>query len=398
MMAHTHADFRYFWRLLSSESVLWTEMMPAGAVVQSANPEEDYGRGSRGIVAQLGGAEPKELAKAAAILRGLGYDSFNLNAGCPSRRVATEGRFGAALMREPEVVAECCRAIGPNTSVKHRLGVLEGWSREELWDYETTRESAFAFVNAVVEEGGVSRFIVHARIALLDSETSSRSASNGAPQRFPSSSRVAYKMARAQRLSTMANRNVPPLRPDIAHELKAAFPTADFILNGGVDSLDTALDAVQGLDGVMVGRALMSHPCAFADVDRRFCAAAVDDTRPKTRGEVFDRYVAYVEEKCALATRRLRDSELIHLVAPPFRLFNGEPGNGAYMRRLKSLAHTKLVPNRMISPANLLRAAKAELSHETLYEKPLVDFVPVVDLAAYDREVPRAGPLARLVV
>mmetsp|Transcript_25616 Transcript_25616/g.78796 ORF Transcript_25616/g.78796 Transcript_25616/m.78796 type:complete len:418 (-) Transcript_25616:109-1362(-) len=391
MMAHTHRDFRYFWRLISEESVLWTEMISARdvALLSDEDLERKWGLGCASkekVVCQLGGADPKTLAGAAERLRGLGYDQFNLNVGCPSQKVATEGRFGAALMRDPKLVAECCAAIGPRTSVKHRLAAVDG-SDYETWDYERTRDAAFAFVDALTDV--VSRFVVHARIAVLADED------EPVPKRIDR--REELKRAKHRRLTTMANRQVPPLRYDIARELKRSFPSCEFVLNGGLTSIDTAraavgssTDGALAVDGAMVGRALVSHPCAFADLDARWYGAS---TRTTTRGEVLDRYIAYVEE----TRQRTSQEELVRVVAVPYRLFNGEPRSGAYMRRIKNLANTKLKKG-VLSPANLLRAAKAELDPETLYDKPLTDCTPITDLAAYDLEVPRAGPLARLVV
>lgn len=389
MMAHSHRDFRYFWRLISEASVLWTEMIPArdAATLSDEALATRWGLGcanSDNVVAQLGGANPKQLAEAAERLRALGYRDFNLNVGCPSRKVATEGRFGAALMREPALVAECCAAIGPGTSVKHRLAAVDGAEYDAgRWDAASERASAFEFVDALKEH--VSRFIVHARIAVLSDEEDE-------PRSKRMDRREELRLAKARRLTCMANRQVPPLRYDVAYDLKRGFPQCEFVLNGGLTSIDAARAAVGDLDGAMIGRALLSHPCAFADLDRQWAGR---ETTTKTRGEVLDQYIAYVED--VRQRMPMSEEELVRCVAVPYRLFNGEPRNGAFMRRIKSLAHTKL-KKRFLTPASLLRAAKAELSPETLYTKSLTDCTPIADLAAYDLEVPRAGPLARLVV
>lgn len=345
MMGHTTHAFRTFWRLLSSESVLWTEMIPSATVdkVQPRVPGPE--------VAQLGGSDPKELRRAAQVLRDKGYDEINLNVGCPSATVA-ENKFGAVMMREPELVAECCDAIGGRVSVKHRLGVLRPGEAHE--------ESVFRFVEAV--RPACSRFIVHARVAVLDD-------------------------------SPRTNREVPPLKRDVPRELKRAFPETQFIVNGGIDSFETAEEAADGVDGVMVGRALISHPCAFADVDHRWYHSSSETRRFTTRGDVLDRYIAYVDDVWSQSLSDDQRADVLRLVAPAYHLFNGEPRNGAYMRRLRSLTYMKR--GIVVSPAAALRAARAELDKETLYDKPLTDFIPVVP--AYDHEQRRAGPLARVV-
>jgi len=445
MMAHTSRDLRFFLRLLSSEAVLWSEMIPASEVLRSDDPERRWGRTSGREVAQLGGADPEVLREAADVLRDMGYVDLNLNVGCPSARVAGQGKFGAALMRDPDLVAACCEAMGPDTSVKHRLGVVSSsnYSRERQkrdddtrcsWNddddvdggLDEVRASAFRFVRTV--SASASRFVVHARVGILDdddddsnnddsnnddsnnddsnnddsnNDDSNNDDSSADSSAVPSvrrrfSRRERYEVERARRATTMANRHVPPLRHGIARELKREFPECEFVSNGGIDSIDSAERHAADLDGAMVGRALVSHPCAFADIDRRWYGKKKDETGAlTTRGDVLDAYVAYVEDACSRRSA-LTDQDLLRLIAPAYHLFNGEPRNGAYMRRLKFMAHHK-VTTRLVSPATALRAAKAEVPKGTLYDKPLTDFTPLTDLPAYDREVRRAGPLARLV-
>ncbi|WP_417524220.1 tRNA dihydrouridine(20/20a) synthase DusA [Marinovum sp.] len=224
MMDWTDRHCRYLHRLISRETLLYTEMVTAPALVRGGavhllefNPEEHP------VALQLGGSDPAELAEAARLGAGAGYDEINLNVGCPSDRVQS-GTFGAVLMKQPELVAECCAAmigkVDVEVTVKCRIGVDDQEPREVLPDFLEK-----------VSAAGVSRFAIHARKAWL------------------------------QGLSPKENRDIPPLDYPLVQEMKAAFPHLHLSVNGGIASLEAAEDFLAaGLDGVMIGRAAYHQP------------------------------------------------------------------------------------------------------------------------------------------
>ena len=218
MMEWTDRHCRYFHRQLSRHARLYTEMVTTGALLQGEPARHlRFDAAEHPVALQIGGSEPDELARAARLGEAAGYDEINLNCGCPSERVQ-RGSFGACLMAEPGLVADCVRAMRDAVSVpitvKHRIGI----DRNE--DYGLVRD----FVGAV-HAAGCEVFIVHARNAWLKG------------------------------LSPRENREVPPLRYDVVRHLKRDFPRARFVLNGGLTSLEGARRGSEGLDGVMLGRA-----------------------------------------------------------------------------------------------------------------------------------------------
>ena len=235
MMDWTDRHCRAFHRALSAEALLYTEMVTAPAVIHGDQERLlGFDAVEHPVALQLGGSDPAQLAEAARIGADFGYDEINLNVGCPSDRVQA-GRFGACLMREPELVAECMSAIGEAVSVpatvKCRIGV----------DDQDPEVSLFATVDACAAVG-VTTFIVHARKAWLKG------------------------------LSPKENRDVPPLDYALVRRLKRERPHLSISINGGVGSLDEAeahLDAADGvaLDGVMMGRAAYHEPALLGQVD-----------------------------------------------------------------------------------------------------------------------------------
>jgi tRNA-dihydrouridine synthase A len=231
MMEWTDRHCRAFHRVLSSHAELYTEMVTADAV--RFGPKERLLRWSPAhegrVILQLGGSDPVALAEAARIGEDFGYHGVNLNVGCPSDRVQS-GRFGACLMREPELVAECVAAMGGavsvQVSVKNRLGV----------DEQDPEDSLFRFVETVAA-AGVRHFTVHARKAWLKG------------------------------LSPKENRDVPPLDYAIVRRLKAARPELDIALNGGLETLEQCAHEAAGLDGVMMGRTAYHQPAVLGGVD-----------------------------------------------------------------------------------------------------------------------------------
>jgi tRNA-dihydrouridine synthase A len=288
MMEWTDRHCRYFLRLLSRRTFLYTEMVTADAVlygdrerVLRFNPAEHP------VGLQLGGSDPRKLDEAARIGAGFGYDEINLNVGCPSDRVQS-GRFGACLMAEPELVAECvaamCAAVSVPVTVKCRIGI----------DDQDAEESLDRFV-ATVAESGCRTFIVHARKAWLKG------------------------------LSPKENRDVPPLDYGRVHRLKARRSELEILLNGGVESLAAAKVQLPHADGVMLGRAAYADPYLLAEVDRTLFGS---NEIPPSRLDVLDAFMQYVETELASGSRL---NQMTHHI---LGLFHGQPRARAFRRHL----------------------------------------------------------------
>jgi len=259
MLDWTDRHCRYFHRLLSRHALLYTEMVTTGALLHGDVARHLRFDGSEHPVAlQLGGSEPAELAQAARLGEEWGYDEVNLNCGCPSERVQ-RGAFGACLMREPQLVADCVKAmvdaVSVPVTVKHRIGV----DREDR--YEFVRD----FVGTVAE-AGCGSFIVHARSAWL------------------------------QGLSPKQNREVPPLRYEMAHRLKRDFSQLTIAVNGGIATPQQIAEQLAAVDSVMVGREAYHNPWSLAGWDHAFLGAAPRDL---TREVVEEDMVGYMEREAA---------------------------------------------------------------------------------------------------
>ena len=288
MMDWTDRHCRFFHRQLSRHARLYTEMVTTGALLHGDVARHlDFDPAEHPVALQLGGSEPEDLAHCARLGQRWGYDEINLNCGCPSERVQ-RGAFGACLMAEPALVADCVKAMRDAVSipvtVKHRIGI----DRNE--DYGFVRD----FVGRL-SDAGCEVFIVHARNAWLKG------------------------------LSPKANREVPPLRYEVVDRLAADFPRAQFVLNGGIVSLAQSAEALARLAGVMVGRAAYHDPYLLAAVDRELFGAA---EAPPTRPQVLAAMSAYLERQAAagLPPRAV----LRHML----QLFHGEHGARNWRRLL----------------------------------------------------------------
>ena len=288
-MDWTDRHCRYLHRQLCRNALLYTEMVTAPALVRGGalhllnhSPEEHP------VALQLGGSDPRELAAAARMGADAGYDEINLNVGCPSDRVQS-GTFGAVLMKEPGLVAECCAAMIEATdvevTVKCRIGVDDQDPGAVLPDF-LSRVSA----------AGVSRFAVHARKAWLKG------------------------------LSPKENREVPPLEYDLVRQVRGMFPGLHLSINGGIETLDEAVAFLdQGFDGVMLGRAAYHRPAdILCAADRRVYGAATDTT-PEAAVEAM---LPYIEEHLAAGGR------LHQVTRHMLGLFAGRPGARHWRRRL----------------------------------------------------------------
>jgi len=292
MMDWTDRHCRAFHRLMTHRARLYTEMVTADAVV--FGPRErliGFAETERPVALQLGGAEPQRLAQAARIGADFGYDEINLNCGCPSDRVQ-DGRFGACLMREPALVAECVAAMAAAVripvTVKCRIGV----------DEQEPRDALFAMVEGVAAAGAAG-VIVHARKAWLEG------------------------------LSPRDNRTVPPLDYPLVYELKAAHARLPIAVNGGIVDLSAARAHLAHVDGVMVGRAAYQNPELLLAVDAEIFGAP---TPVADAFEALEAYEPYVARQLELGVR-LADMTR-HLLG----LFAGRPGARIYRQRLSTMA------------------------------------------------------------
>ena len=290
MMDWTDRHCRYLHRLLTHEALLYTEMVTAPALVRGhALHLLDFSPDEHPIALQLGGSDPAELAKAARLGFEAGYDEINLNVGCPSDRVQS-GTFGAVLMKNPALVAECCgammEAVPIEVTVKCRIGVDDQTPEEVLPEF-------LARVGAV----GVQRFIIHARMAWLKG------------------------------LSPKENRDIPPLNYDLVVQMKQLFPALHLSVNGGIETLDQAVDFLdRGLDGVMIGRAAYHNPGGvLAQVDSRVFGTA-DPTA--TTEQAVHAMLPYIEAHLATGGR------LHQITRHMLGLFSGRPGARGWRRVL----------------------------------------------------------------
>jgi tRNA-dihydrouridine synthase A len=287
MMDWTDRHCRSLHRVLSKQALLYTEMVTTGAVLHGDRERLlGYDAGEHPVALQLGGSDPADLAAAARIGADLGYDEINLNVGCPSDRVQS-GRFGACLMREPALVAECMAAIAAAVdapaTVKCRIGV----------DDQDPEESLFTLVD-LCAQAGVRTFVVHARKAWLKG------------------------------LSPKENRDVPPLDYDLVYRLKRERPDLTIVLNGGVPDLNAVAAHLEQADGVMLGRAAYHTPEILGAVD-----AAVFG-----QGEVIDSAMAVALYRPYLAARLAEGVPLAAMSRHMLGLFHGRPGARAWRRIL----------------------------------------------------------------
>eukprot|EP00743_Colponemidia_sp_Colp-15_P007565 GILK01008178.1.p1 GENE.GILK01008178.1~~GILK01008178.1.p1 ORF type:complete len:453 (-),score=98.46 GILK01008178.1:135-1493(-) len=294
MMDITDKHYRYFMRLLTRKTVLWTEMVVDNTILhnkENLEPFLGFHEDEHPVVAQLGGSDPVTVAESAKICEELGYDEVNLNCGCPSDRVS-KGCFGARLMYEPTLVRDILKAVKSSVAipatVKCRLGVDDKDTYEELTEFIRT-----------VAEAGVTHFIIHARKAWLKG------------------------------LSPLQNRTVPPLKYEWVYRLVEDFPHLMFSINGGINTyeqMEEVLDPSKKLIGVMLGRAAYNNPWMFADIDRRFFGTP---NIALNRREVLEKYAEYAQDQ----QDKYRISTSV-LTKPLTNLFYGQSGTKVFRQRL----------------------------------------------------------------
>nr|WP_217345001.1 tRNA dihydrouridine(20/20a) synthase DusA [Noviherbaspirillum sp. L7-7A]MBV0879211.1 tRNA dihydrouridine(20/20a) synthase DusA [Noviherbaspirillum sp. L7-7A] len=260
MMDWTDRHCRMFHRQISRHTWLYTEMVTTGALLHGDVPRHlDFDGAEHPVALQLGGSDPSDLAHSARLGQQWGYDEINLNCGCPSERVQ-KGAFGACLMAEPQLVADCVKAmrdaVDIDVTVKHRIGLDQHESYDFVRDFVGT-----------IAEAGCATFIVHARNAILKG------------------------------LSPKENREIPPLRYECAYRLKRDFPALEIILNGGVRTLAEIDTHLQHVDGVMLGREAYHNPWIMAEFDARYYG---DTAAPRSRADVLAAMLPYIREQLDL--------------------------------------------------------------------------------------------------
>jgi tRNA-dihydrouridine synthase A len=293
MMDWSDRHCRYFWRLLSKKALLYTEMVTTGALIHGDRARFlQFNEEEHPVALQLGGSQPEELARCAAWAQKWQYDEVNLNCGCPSDRVQS-GMFGACLMAQPQLVAQCVKAMVEAcdipVTVKHRIGIDNMESYQQLTDFIMP-----------IAEAGCSTFIVHARKAWL------------------------------QGLSPRENREIPPLNYPWVYQLKRDFPALNIVINGGIERIDESLEHLQEVDGVMIGRAAYQNPWLLAEVDSAIFGI---DKPALSRDDVMADLLPYVEQQLANGAR------LNQITRHILGLFHGQPGAKKFRRHLSENAY-----------------------------------------------------------
>jgi tRNA-dihydrouridine synthase A len=263
MMDHTDRHFRYLMRLITRRTLLYTEMVTTGALLHG--PRDDllaFSTEEHPIALQLGGSQPDKLAECAGLAEDRGYDEVNLNVGCPSDRVQN-GRFGACLMAEPELVAECVKRMTQEISipvtVKTRIGI----------DDRDRYEHLCQFIE-IVRAAGCNTFIIHARKAWLSG------------------------------LSPKQNREIPPLQYQTVHQLKQDFPDLEIVVNGGFTNLEQVGSQLAMVDGVMIGRGVVHNPYLLAEADRQIFGVR---SAVPSREAILEHYLRYIEQQLVQGAR-----------------------------------------------------------------------------------------------
>lgn len=293
MLDWTDRHCRYFHRLLSGQTLLYTEMITTGAILFGKGNYLAYSQQEQPVALQLGGSDPQALAECAKRAEELGYNEINLNAGCPSDRVQN-GRFGACLMAEPELVADCVKAMKSAVSipvtVKTRIGIDDSDSYEFLQ----------RFIQIVSEQGGCDNFTLHARKAWLSG------------------------------LSPKENREIPPLDYPRVYQVKQDFPHLTVSINGGIKTLNEAKAHLMHVDGVMMGREAYQNPGILAEVDRELFGTRTDAPDVVS---VIEAMYPYIEHELSQGTY------LGHITRHMLGIFQGIPGARQFRRHLSENAH-----------------------------------------------------------
>jgi tRNA-dihydrouridine synthase A len=305
MLDWTDRHCRYFYRLMSRETLLYTEMVTTGAIIYGKGDYLAFNDEEHPVALQLGGSDPVDMAECAKRAEQQGYDEININVGCPSDRVKN-GRFGACLMAQPEVVAECVAAMQAVVSipvtVKSRIGI------DDMDEYEDLSR----FIR-LVSEAGCQHFIVHARKAWL------------------------------QGLSPKENREIPPLKYERVYQLKQEFPNLHIAINGGIKSLSEAQEHLKYTDGVMMGREVYSNPYLLTQVDDKIFGTG--EGIVVTRDQLVQQICEYAKEHIAQGGRAW------HVYRHVLGLYQGQPASRVWRRYLSENATNPATPAEVILDA-----------------------------------------------
>lgn len=308
MMDWTDRHCRYFLRLLSKHTLLYTEMVTTGALLNGDHERFlRYHQSEHPLALQLGGSTPADLAACSRMAQEHDYDEVNLNVGCPSDRVQNN-MIGACLMAHPALVADCVKAMRDAVSipvtVKHRIGINGRDSYAELCDFV-----------GQVHEAGCTSFTVHARIAILEG------------------------------LSPKENREIPPLRYEVAAQLKADFPQLEIILNGGIKTLEACHEHLQTFDGVMLGREAYHNPYLLAEVDQQLFNSSAPVI---SRAEALAQLRPYIAEHLASG------GAMHHITRHVLGLGSGFPGARKFRQLLSVDIHKSKDPLALLDQAGQL--------------------------------------------
>ena len=308
MMDWSDHNCRYFWRLLTKQALLYTEMVTTGALIHGDRKRFlHFNREEHPVALQLGGSDPKDLARCARWAQEWGYDEVNINCGCPSDRVQS-GMFGACLMGKPNLVADCVKAMMDScdipVTVKHRIGI----------DHMESYEQLLAFIEPVAA-AGCSVFIVHARKAWL------------------------------QGLSPKENREIPPLNYPWVYQLKKDFPHLTIVVNGGIQTIEECQDHLDHVDGVMLGREAYQNPWMLAQVDEALFGM---DSPLKSRDDVILKLLPFAEQHLA------QGGQLNHITRHILGLYQGIPGARKFRRHLSENAYKKEAGISILAEAHAL--------------------------------------------
>ncbi|MBS4149347.1 tRNA dihydrouridine(20/20a) synthase DusA [Pseudomonadota bacterium DY0742] len=305
MMDWTDRHFRYFARQLSQRTLLYTEMVTTGALLHGdASRLLRHDKSEHPLALQLGGSVPADLAACAKLAEAAGYDEVNLNVGCPSDRVQNN-MIGACLMAHPQLVADCVKAmrdtVGIEVTVKHRIGINGRDSYAELCDFV-----------GQVSEAGCRSFTVHARIAILEG------------------------------LSPKKNREIPPLRYEVAAQLKQDFPELEIVLNGGIKTLEQCEAHLRVFDGVMLGREAYQNPYLLANVDQALFGSSAARV---SRAEALRAMRPYIERHLA------EGGAMHHITRHVLGLGQGFPGARRFRQLLSVDVHKTPDPLALLDQA-----------------------------------------------
>ncbi len=292
MLDWTDRHCRYFLRLMSQRTLLYTEMVTTGAILHGRGDYLSYHEAEHPLALQLGGCEPDELARCAKLAQAQGYDEINLNVGCPSDRVQN-GRFGACLMASPQLVGDCVAAMKAEVTVPVTVKTRIGIDEQDSYDF------LCQFLD-IVSDAGCQTFIVHARKAWLSG------------------------------LSPKENREIPPLDYERVYQLKRDYPHLTISLNGGIKTMAEVASHLTQVDGVMLGREAYQNPYLLANVDQLVFGES--DKPILSRHQVVEHMLPYIEQELA------KGNQLSHITRHMLGLFQGMIGARAWRRHLSEHA------------------------------------------------------------